>query len=476
MSRINTNVGALTAQRGLASSQANLQSTLQRLSSGLQINTGADDPAGLIASESLRSEIAGLQQAVSNSQRAQNVIATAEGSLNEVSSLLVNIKSLIVQSANSGALSPDELKANQLQVDSAIQSITRISDTTTFAGLHLINGSLDYLTSGVDNTTVKALNISQANFGANPSIPVQVSVVTSAQPAQIEFANSSLVKGPVTLQIQGNDGVQTLSFASGTAASSIAFAVNGITDSTGVTASFINKAAPNSGIVFASNTYGSKSFVSVRALSGAIATQDTSGAAKNRSVGRDVVATVNGATTVGDGLTLQVNNSQIDATFTLNKSVGLTTTNFAITGGGAKFQLGAQVSNNQQQSIGIQSVAASNLGDNNVGFLSDVVTGGSSSLVGGNAASASKIIDLAINQVAVLRGKLGAFEKNTLATNQAALNVTIENVTSSESTIRDANFAIETSNLTRSQILVQAGTSVLATANSTPQNVLSLLK
>src|SRR3954453_4072383 len=116
MARINTNVAALTAQRGLANSQRTLNQTLERLSSGLRINRGADDPAGLIASENLRSEITGINQAVDNSQRASNVISTTEGALNEVASLLLNIKSLVVQAANSGALSPAEVQANQLQV------------------------------------------------------------------------------------------------------------------------------------------------------------------------------------------------------------------------------------------------------------------------------------------------------------------------------------------------------------------------
>src|SRR5881628_3781242 len=160
MARINTNVASLTAQRGLARSQKTLSDTLQRLSSGLRINRGADDPAGLIASEGLRSEIAGINQAIDNSQRASNVISTTEGALGEVASLLLNIKALVVQAANSGALSPDEISANQLQVDSAVESITRISNTTTFAGLKLINGSMDYLTSGVNNADIRALDIS----------------------------------------------------------------------------------------------------------------------------------------------------------------------------------------------------------------------------------------------------------------------------------------------------------------------------
>ena len=186
MARINTNVASLTAQRGLNRSQNQLNSTLQRLSSGLRINRGADDPAGLIASEGLRSEIAGINQAIDNSSRASNVISTAEGSLSEVANLLLNIKDLVVEAANSGALSAEEIKANQLQVDSAVESITRISNTTTFAGLKLLNGSLDYLTSGVDTTGIKSLDISQANFGTATSIPVEINVITSARTAELE--------------------------------------------------------------------------------------------------------------------------------------------------------------------------------------------------------------------------------------------------------------------------------------------------
>ena len=475
MARIYTNVSSLTAQRGLAQSQKDMSTTLQRLSSGLRINTGADDPAGLIASETLRSEMSGITQAVDNSQRATNVIATAEGALNEVSSLLLNIKSLVVQAANSGALSSDEISANQLQVDSAVESITRIANTTTFAGQALINGSLDYITSGVNNSQIKSLDISQASFGSNPAIPVQVNVLTSARPADLEFRASSIASA-VTLEIAGNNGVQTLTFTSGTHASAIAYAINGISDSTGVTAVPINPAVPTSGIALKSTGFGSKKFVSVTVQKGSFQTVDGNGQSAERASGRDAVATVNGALVTGDGLDLKVNNGSLDMNMSLNSSFGAGQTSFAITGGGALFQLGGEVSSNQQVNVGIQSVAASKLGNFNTGFLNDIVTGGGSTLVGGNAAAASKILEAAISQVAVLRGRLGAFEKNTLDTNMNSLNVTLENVTSSESTIRDADFAKETAQLTRDQVLTQAGTSVLATANNTPQTVLSLLQ
>src|SRR5436190_3577710 len=475
MARINTNVASLTAQRGLSKSQRTLSDTLQRLSSGLRINRGADDPAGLIASEGLRSEIAGINQAVDNSSRASNVISTAEGALQEVASLLLNVKSLVIQAANEGALSPDEIAANQLQVDSAVESITRISNTTTFAGLHLINGSLDYITSGVDSTAIQAIHIQQANFGTNPTIPVEINVIASARTADLQFRTSA-VASTVTIELTGNDGIEALTFVSGTTASAIAFAVNRITDATGVTADLINAGNAASGISFHSNLYGSRQFVAVQSQSGTFTTTDTTGNIKQRTQGVDAVATINGALTVGDGLNLKLNTSGLDVELKLDEQFGQGQTSFAVTGGGALFQLGAQVTSNQQVNVGIQSVAATKLGDNDVGFLNEIVTGGGSSLVSGNTRTASLIIERAIRQVAVLRGRLGAFEKNTLQTNINSLGVALENVTSSESSIRDADFAAETAALTRAQILTQAGTSVLSTANSSPQSVLSLLQ
>src|SRR3984957_18202460 len=182
MARIETNVASLIAQNSLANSQAALNTSLQRLSTGLRINSGADDPAGLIASESLKSEMSGLQQAVNNSSQATNVITTADGALSEVSSLLNDIKGLVVQSANTGALTPDELQANQLQVDSDVQAITRIAGTTSFAGLNLLDGSLDYVTSGVHTSAIGSLSIAQADISStSPTMPVNVDVIGSCR-------------------------------------------------------------------------------------------------------------------------------------------------------------------------------------------------------------------------------------------------------------------------------------------------------
>src|SRR5215475_979027 len=154
MARINTNVPSLVARANLAASGTDLQVRLMRLSTGLRINRGADDPAGLISSERLRSDIKGTDQGIKNSDRASSVIATTEGALSEVSDLLNSIRALIVESANTGANSPEERTANQLQIDSAIDSITRISNTASFGGLKLLNGSLDYTMSGLSSASI----------------------------------------------------------------------------------------------------------------------------------------------------------------------------------------------------------------------------------------------------------------------------------------------------------------------------------
>src|SRR3954467_14042600 len=181
MSRINTNIQSLQAIRTLNKNNTDLSTRLQRLSSGLKINSGKDAPAGLIASETLRSEINGINQAIDNSSRAGNVINTAEGALGEVSSLLLEVQTLTNQAANPGALSPEEIEANQLQVDSILNSINRIANTTQFNGVKLLNGSLDYTTSGVASTAVDTFQINSAKLPDNGYQTIAVQVTGSAQ-------------------------------------------------------------------------------------------------------------------------------------------------------------------------------------------------------------------------------------------------------------------------------------------------------
>src|SRR3954463_10011898 len=185
MSRINSNLASLQAQHTLSRNQTDLSTRLQRLSTGLKINTGKDAPAGLIASETLRSEISGIHQAIDNSQRAGNVINTAEGALSEVSALLLEIQGLTNQAANTGALSAEEIKANQLQVDAILNSVNRVSNTTQFNNVKLLNGQLDYSVSSVASTAAQLGTTNAAKLPENGSINIPVNVTASAQLASI---------------------------------------------------------------------------------------------------------------------------------------------------------------------------------------------------------------------------------------------------------------------------------------------------
>jgi len=495
MARINTNVSSMIAQNNLARSSSDLNLRLERLATGLRINRGADDPAGLIVSERLRTEIKGIGQAIKNSQRASSVIATTEGALAEVADLLNSIKALVVEAANTGGLSKEEIEANQLQIDSAIESITRISNTASFAGLQLLNGSLEYQTSGIATSAISNARIFGAQFGNQSSLPVSVEVVASAQTASLFLSGNTAgaagaLLSSVTLEIAGNRGVTSLSFVSGTALSAVVAAVNTLKDATGISAALVSATDQTSGMTFNSIGYGSDQFVSVRKIGQGgdfFNVADAQGGnIVTRDEGQDVVAIVNGTVGRGDGLEVKVNSPSLNIELLLTtdyaQTIGSVKT-FDITGGGSVFQLGPSVNANQQVGFGIGSVAASRIGGTNDSsgvrfFLDSLKSGGDNSIVGSdpNFAFASDILDSAITEISVLRGRLGAFERNTLQTNMRSLQIGLENITSSESQIRDADFAAETANLTRAQILVQAGTSVLATANANSQNVLALLQ
>ncbi|MCC7474632.1 MAG: flagellin, partial [Pirellulales bacterium] len=190
MTRINTNVSSLVAQNTLGRSNAALEQALTRLSTGLRINTGKDDPAGLIASENLRSDITSIRKAITNTDRASQVIATADSALGQVSSLLNDIRGLVTESANEGALSEAQIAANQLQMDSSLEALNRIAQTTTFQGRKLLDGSLDFLTSaGTNFTQLSDLQIDQANLGATGSISVAIDVSTAATQAQVDITD-----------------------------------------------------------------------------------------------------------------------------------------------------------------------------------------------------------------------------------------------------------------------------------------------
>ena len=467
MSRINTNVVSLIAQRVLGRNQSDLNTSLARLSTGLKINTGADDPAGLIASENLRAERAGIQAAIDNASRANNIVGTAEGGLNEVSALLTQLQGLVAQSANTGGLSQEEVAANQLQVDSILSTINRVAGSTSFQGLQLLNGNFDYLTSGVNTSQISALRVNAAAIPDGATVNVVVNVTQSAQTGVVTYSGGNIGAGGATILVAGTKGAQQLSFASGTTVSGIANAINAVKAATGLSAQVSGTA-----LRINSTDYGSKAFVSVTTVSG------TFTPSVNKDFGRDALVNVNGATATANGRDVSFRSSGIDIEFTLGNSVNKNngSSSFQITGGGATFSLASRVTENAKASIGIGSVTTANLGNANLGFLNSIGSGGANSLSSGSLVRAQEILSAATKQVSQLRGRLGAFQKFIVASTVNNLGVALENASAAESAIRDTDFAAETSRLTRAQILSQASTTVLSQANAAPQNVLSLLR
>jgi flagellin len=222
MSRINTNVSSLIAQTTLSRTQDQLQTSLTRLSTGLRINSGKDDPAGLIASENLRRDITSANTAISNSQQAGQLIATADSSLGQISNLLNTIRGLAVQAANSGVLSDDQIAANQLQVDASLDAIDRISKVTTFQGRKLLDGSLDFTKSySAGGNTVSDLQINKASLPTSGSLAVNVNITSAATQATLSdtgFAGGSPTQAGGSLALGASGGFLQIDATAGGAA------------------------------------------------------------------------------------------------------------------------------------------------------------------------------------------------------------------------------------------------------------------
>lgn len=509
MSRINTNVQSMVAQRVLGQNNFNLNRSLERLSTGLRINRGKDDPAGLIASENLRSEITATNAAISNATRADQVVNTAEGGLQEISSLLTELQGLVSASSNSGGLSQEEKEANQLQIDSILQTIDRIAGATSFQGQKLLNGSFDYQVSSIDSS-ISDYRVNAAKFNT-ASQDVDVLVTQSAQQGILFLsfgaANLNLNgagSGNFTIEITGSQGSRELQFASGTSLGDMVTAINTFTDITGITASLATTGA-TTGIALVSEEFGTDEFSTVKVVNEAgmqgsstalgiytmtandAGTLDTSSGvdfdanqASNgvRDAGQDVGAIINGIVATSKGKTININTDFLDVEMTLSTAASQSLSEiaaFKITGGGADFMLSPNVDISGQVSLGIADVAARKLGRSDLGFLDDLANGKSYNMVDSDGIQAQKIVSEAINQVSSLRGRLGAFQKNVVGATVRSLGIAVENTAAAQSVIRDADFAAETAELTRSQILSQASTNVLAIANSSPQAALQLL-
>lgn len=475
--RVNTNVIAMNALRNLSSTGMEYGKSVTRLSTGLRINSASDDPAGLIGSETFRAQISGIDQAMRNSQDAVNYAKTAEGAMDEMNRLLRDARALAVQSANSATLTDAQKQANQNQLNSIVASISRIAQNTSFGGKKLLDGS-----AGTYAASISAANVSSISFSGifngnsiTQASTITVEMTTAATRASVTgtrlftFATDTVQAGSFTI-----NGVTFSTSASDTILDVVA-KINNASTQTGVTASWT---AGGNGVVLRNKNYGSDAKVELidsnAVLRTAAGTQSSTGV---DAVANVAINTASGLVTVsfaqGKGLTLR---DKFGNAIQLTENGNLNTT----TGGNAwgqvfvgqsTFQIGANAGETTQLSLA--NMVASNLG---VGVVSGKNLSNLDLTTGSGSTDALAVIDKAINDVSEARGRVGNFTRNVVESNIRSLGVARENLSATESSIRDVDIAEEMTHFTKLQILQQSGMAILSQANAAPQSVLSLLR
>ncbi|MBU0603778.1 MAG: flagellin [Gammaproteobacteria bacterium] len=391
---INTNVASLTAQRNLNMSQSSLATSLQRLSSGLRINSARDDAAGLAISQRMNAQVKSLNQAARNASDGISMIQTAEGGMAQIQDMLVRMKELATQGANS-TLADNERAFISDELTQLRDEINNISTRTKFNGQQLLNGSFG-----------KALD-------ATSTVQVGSNLATTAEAAVTKVDISGAAAG-TTFTFSNTAGVLTLS--DGTNSQAI--------DLTGVT-------------VAAGGSYElNYSELGVKVSVSAAASK----------AGTDIATDLDAGTVITTAAT------------------------------GAEIQVGADnaADNRLTLTFGNTQINGANSDGRMVQLDTDITTFDGATTAANSQALLTSVED-ALTYVSEQRAALGA-QQNRLDYTVANLQTQSENISASKSRITDADFAAETANLTRAQILQQAGTAMLAQANSLPQNVLSLLR
>jgi len=476
---INTNINSLTAQRNLTTSQSALSQSIQRLSSGLRINSAKDDAAGLAISERFTSQIRGLNQAVRNANDGISLAQTAEGALKASGDILQRIRELAVQSANASNSAGDR-QALQQEVGQLVSELDRISQTTEFNGSKLLDGSFGTQQFQVGANSGQTITAASANLRTNVYGNNQVTASGVAAGTTNQIAAGDI-------EIKGYLGSGTITLAGGESAKSVAAAINREQANTGVTAS----ARTEIQLTFASGSY-SLDIISdntdARSIAFSVAvdnpTADDLAAAvsafNDQSSKTGVTASLNESGTAiiltkatgGDisieaiGATQDIGLDKIDADGVATADTAIAETDVSVSAG--------YVTLDSQKSFSVN-------GDT-TGVFDAVDTASTLVKVSDldvttfrNASDALKTVDSALAFISGERAKLGAVQAR-FETTVANLQVTSENLSASRSRILDADFAQETAALSRAQILQQAGTAMVAQANQLPQGVLALLR
>lgn len=494
---INTNVQSLNAQRNLSTSQNSLNTSLQRLSSGLRINSAKDDAAGLAISQRMTSQINGLGQASRNANDGISLAQTGEGALSSAGDILQRVRTLAVQSSNSSNSASDR-QALQNEVSQLTQELDRISTTTNFNGKMLFDGTFGsaQFQVGADagqTITASTANLRTTNYGNNQIQSTGAHVGTNLA------TGSAVVSSSLT--VNGSIGSTTVAVGVGESAKTTATNVNTVTNKTGVTATARTDATLQfsaagaysltlkgdnttaESISFTIPTGGNANadglstaitaFNDKSAKTGVTASLDSTGTkvVLTSSTGADIAVgdttTANAGTTTVQGVYTKAGDTTLTGIGTARVLTADTTADTAYTTGQVTFdsQKSFSITDSVDNVVGGTSAKASAL--NKVSTLDISTFDG--------AQQALKTVDSALALINGQRAQFGALQSRFEST-VSNLATTSENLSSSRSRIQDTDFAAETANLTKSQILQQAGTAMLAQANQLPQQVLSLLK
>ena len=484
---INTNVASLNAQRNLSASQASLNTSIQRLSSGLRINSAKDDAAGLAISDRMNSQIKGMSQAIRNANDGVSMAQTAEGALSSSGDMLQRIRELAVQSSNSSNSASDR-KALQTEVTQLTSELNRVANTTQFNGQNLLDGSMGTANFQVGANANQLISMSGANFQTNTygnNSEATDGFLDANIPSNIT-AGTLKIDGP-----QGSNSASPINIVATDSAKAVAKKINDISGTTGVTASaqtnalFQGTGGTSYDLAVTSDNGTAVNISFQVGNSGNNSADDYAAAisAFNAQSAKTGVTASYDATNQGLKLTNAAGNdiSMTDATGTGQISAykavppGSPAGTQAAIVGLVPIGAGQTAKGNiELDSAGsFQTTDTSSFSVTGSSKLEDVANIDVSTFDG--AQQAIKIADAALSKVNDQRAQLGALQSRFDST-ISNLQSTNENLSASRSRIVDTDFASETANMTRGQILQQAGTSMLAQANSLPNGVLSLLR
>ena len=479
---VNSNISALTTQRNLNRSQGDLATSLQRLSSGLRINSAKDDAAGLSIADRMTSQIRGLNQAVRNANDGISIAQVAEGALGEVTNALQRMRELAVQSANDTNSAADRASL-QKEVSQLSAEVSRIATQTQFNGKNVLDGSFS---NGVFQ--IGAYSGQTIAFGIGSAKATDIGANQAASNTHIGAALGAAATAPTngvaaqTLTVSGSTGSSAISLAGNETAKAIADLVNAQSVTTSVTAT-----ASNAVSVGTLSAAGTVSFNLYGSNAAAVAISATVGSTSDLSAIADAI----NAKTSATGLTAELSSNK--TSFTIKSADGydikiedfthstaastIVAEGQTLTTGTAADSLtaGGNVAFNSSTAFSTSTSAGTTV-------LAAATVGSTLSSVGAinigtqtGASSALAVVDGALAFVNDLRASLGAVQ-NRFSSVVASGQATAENVSAARSRIQDADFAAETASLSRAQILQQAGTAMLAQANQQSQNVLSLLR